>query len=243
MSNWMTVSRTSSLPRSEVVPVAALGEVEREQMFLLLTDYFEGVTRERFERDLAEKESAVLLRDEAGTIKGFSTIMRLRTVVNGEPVAAFFSGDTIVARDCRGESELPHLWSRHVFALRATMPERRVYWFLISSGYKTYRFLSVFFREFYPTFRRGTPTFERRALDALGRQKFGGEYANGVVRFAEPTPLRAGVAEITPARLRDPHVAFFVQANPGHARGDELACLCEIATANLTAAGRRMVGV
>ena len=111
MNNLMTVSRTSSLPHSEVVPVAALGAREREQMFLLLTDYFEGVTRERFESDLAEKDSAVLLRDEAGTIKGFTTIMRLRAVVDHEPVVAFFSGDTIVARDCWGESELPRLWS------------------------------------------------------------------------------------------------------------------------------------
>jgi hypothetical protein len=243
MNNLMTVSHMSSLPRSEVVSVATLGDTEREQMFLLLSDYFDGVTRERFERDLAEKESAVLLRGETGAIKGFSTIMRLRTVVEGEPVGAFFSGDTIVARDCWGESELPRLWSRHVFGLRAQMPERRVYWFLISSGYKTYRFLSVFFREFYPTFRRETPAFEQRALDALARQKFDGEYRHGVVRFAEPMPLRAGVAELTPARLRDPHVAFFAAKNPGHARGDELACLCEIAHENLTPAGRRMVAV
>ena len=243
MNNLMTVSRTSSLPHSEVVPVAALSAREREQMFLLLTDYFEGVTRERFESDLAEKDSAVLLRDKAGTIKGFTTIMRLRAVVDHEPVVAFFSGDTIVARDCWGESELPRLWSRHVFAWRAQMPERRVYWFLISSGYKTYRFLSVFFREFYPTFRSPTSTFEQRALDALARQKFTDEYAQGVVRFAQPTPLRAGVAAVTAERLRDPHVAFYTRANPGHADGDELACLCPLEHSNLTPAGRRMVGV
>lgn len=243
MNNLMTASRTSSLPRSEALPVTMLSDAEREQMFLLLTDYFQSVTRLRFERDLAEKESAVLLRDDAGTIKGFSTIMRLRAVVEGEPVAAFFSGDTIVARDCRGEPALPRSWSRHVFALRAEMPERHVYWFLISSGYRTYRFLSVFFREFYPTFRSETPVYEQRALDALAGQKFGREYSRGVVRLAEPTPLRGGAAEITAARLCDPHVAFFVDANPGHARGDELACLCGIAHDNLTPAGRRMVGV
>ncbi len=243
MNNLMSASRTSSLPRSEVVPVATLGDTEREQMFLLLTDYFEGVTRERFEADLAEKESVILLRDDAATIKGFTTIMRMRTVVEDEPVAAFFSGDTIVARDCWGESELPRLWSRHVFAVRARMTERRVYWFLISSGYKTYRFLSVFFREFYPTYRGPAPKFEQRALDALARQKFAGEYAQGVVRFAASTPLRAGVAAVTAERLRDPHVAFYIRANPGHARGDELACLCPLEHSNLTTAGQRMVGV
>jgi hypothetical protein len=30
--------------------------------------------------------------------------------------------------------------------------------------------------------------------------------------------------------------------NPGHANGDELACLTEISRSNLTPAGERMVG-
>jgi hypothetical protein len=37
-------------------------------------------------------------------------------------------------------------------------------------------------------------------------------------------------------------VAFFAARNPGHAAGDELVSLCEIGEANLTPAGRRMVG-
>src|ERR1043166_5038441 len=224
MNNLMAASPTSSLPLSEVVPARTLGEAEREQMFLLLSDYFDGVTRERFEVDLGEKESVILLRDQAGTIKGFTTMMRLRAVVDGEPVAAFFSGDTIVARECWGEMELPRLWTRHVFALRDQMPERHVYWFLICSGYKTYRFLPVFFHEFYPTFRAPTPSFENRVLDAFGCRKFGRQYCGGRIRFEEPTPLRAGVAELSQARLANSDVAFYVRQNPGHARGDELAC-------------------
>jgi hypothetical protein len=41
--------------------------------------------------------------------------------------------------------------------------------------------------------------------------------------------------------MDDPHVACFAARNPGHARGDELACLCELTESNLTRAGRRMV--
>jgi hypothetical protein len=51
------------------------------------------------------------------------------------------------------------------------------------------------------------------------------------------------VAEIDAQRLADPHVAYFQAANPGHARGDELACLAELALENLTPAGRRMLGL
>lgn len=241
MNNLMTASPTSSLPRSEVVPAATLNANEREQMFLLLADYFDGVTRGRFEADLAEKEAVILLRDAAETIKGFTTMLRLHAVVAGEPVAAFFSGDTIVARECWGEMELPGLWARHVFALRAAMPERQVFWFLICSGYKTYRFLPVFFREFHPTVRAPMPAFERQVLDTFGRLKFGAQYREGIIRFEHPTPLRAGVAEVAP-RLGNPDVAFYARQNPGHANGDELACLCRLELDNLTRAGRRAIG-
>ncbi len=62
-----------------------------------------------------------------------------------------------------------------------------------------------------------------------------------MVRLAHATPLRPGVAELESRHLRDPHVAYFTAANPGHARGDELACLTEVHPSNLTPAGRRML--
>jgi hypothetical protein len=40
--------------------------------------------------------------------------------------------------------------------------------------------------------------------------------------------------------LRNPHIAFFVAQNPGHAQGDELVCLARIHHDNFSAAGRRM---
>ncbi|MDQ4076638.1 MAG: hypothetical protein M3220_10385 [Chloroflexota bacterium] len=226
-------------------PVETLTAAEREQMFRLLMRYFEGTTRNQFEQDLAEKESVILLRDRATEqVQGFSTLMRIHTIVDDQPIVAFFSGDTIVEHSYWGESLLPRLWSQHVFALAATIPAAHAFWFLISSGYKTYRFLPLFFREFYPTYARSTPPDLQRILDRLAQQKFGDQYdpRHGIVRLPHATPLRPEVAQITERRLRDPHVAFFAAANPGHMRGDELACLTEIRLDNLTAAGKRMVG-
>lgn len=257
MHNSTAVFPTLKSPRSENVVWAAerlagcvrrvteLTSIERDRMYALLAHYFVNVTWRQFARDLAEKEWVILLTDAAGQIQGFSTLMRLRTVVDDEPVVAFFSGDTIIHSDYWGETVLPRLWGRHVFRLAESMQDARVYWFLISSGYKTYRFLPVFFREFYPTCERPTPPAIQRRLDALAQLKFPGEYdpGRGVVRLAAATPLRSGVAEITEQRLKDPHVAFFMVANPGYVRGDELACLTELTPANLTAAGRRMIGI
>jgi hypothetical protein len=223
-----------------------LAPAQRDRMYALLVHYFNNVTWPQFEHDLAEKEWVITLTDVAsGQIQGFSTLMRLRVVVGNRPVVAFFSGDTIIHRDYWGETELPRLWARHVFGLAETIHDAQVYWFLISSGYKTYRFLPVFFREFYPTYQSPTPAAIKQVLDALGQLKFPNEYdaARGLIHFTHPSPLRPGVAKVTQRRLKDPHVAFFVAANPGHARGDQLACLVELTLANLTTAGRRLLNV
>jgi hypothetical protein len=54
--------------------------------------------------------------------------------------------------------------------------------------------------------------------------------------------LRPGVADLTPGRLRDPHVDFFARRNPGHPRGDELCCLAPLTRGNFTAAAWRVIG-
>lgn len=253
MSSLMTASLTLKSPRFEigarltgqVKPVAELSGRERDEMYTLLAYYFANTTRRQFERDLAEKEWAILLSDMAtGGVQGFSTLMRLNLMIDGAPVVAFFSGDTIIHREYWGETALPRLWGRHVFSLADQLRGTRVYWFLICSGYKTYRYLPLFFREFYPGYERSTPAPVKQMLDQLGRFKFGDEYdaERGVIRLHQASPLQSGVAEITPQRLKDPHVAFFIQANPGHVSGDELACLAELSRDNLTPAGARMVG-
>jgi hypothetical protein len=61
------------------------------------------------------------------------------------------------------------------------------------------------------------------------------------VRFENPQRLRAGLDNVPAGRENDPHIEFFLACNPGHAQGDELACLTELSRKNLTAAGRRMM--
>ncbi len=240
---------SSARLNGEVRRIGELTHSERTQMYALLARYFANTSRTQFESDLAEKEWAILLRDNlTNQVQGFSTLMRFQLRDDEQSIVAFFSGDTIIARDYWGETALPRLWSRHVFNLADQIPsenkDARVYWFLISSGYKTYRYLPLFFREFYPSYERATPPHVKRLLDRLGRMKFGDDYdaARGVIRLAHRAPLQSGVAEITAQRMKDPHVSFFAQANAGHERGDELACLTELTRANLTPAGARMAG-
>jgi hypothetical protein len=252
----MNVSPTLTSPRCEgaarlagsALPSDRLTSGERDQMYALLDMYFANTSRARFEADLAEKDTIILLRDvSSNIIRGFSTLMRMTVHVDGREIAAVFSGDTIIHRDYWGETILSRIWAQTVFAevdrLSVERPEALVYWFLICSGYKTWRFLPVFFREFYPNAESATPAHLQGILDALGQAKFGEEYlpGEGIVRFRSATPLRRGVADITDQRLHDPHVAFFARVNPGHDRGDELACLAALSRSNLTRAAVRMM--
>ena len=227
----------------QVLRPTELSAVQIARMAELLNQFFENTSPEQVAADLREKEWIVALSDSgSGELMGFSTLMRIRIEVDDSPVTAFYSGDTIIHPEYWNESALPRIWGKHVFTL-ADAVEEDAYWFLISSGYKTYRFLPVFFQEFYPSYKQPTPPKVKRILDALGACKFPGEYdaQSGAIRFAEASPLRAGVAEVTARRLKNPHVAFFVQANPGYAGGEQLACLVKLDRDNLTTAGLRML--
>jgi hypothetical protein len=215
-------------------------------MFALMGSYYEGTGRATFDADLDEKEWVIQILDETtGRLMGFSTQMLVEVVVSGRTVRALFSGDTIVASDARGERSLFQVSGWFVRSLISTFPDTELYWFLISKGYKTYRFLPLFFHEFYPRYDAPTPARFAEVLDALAGTKFPAAYdrALGVVRAGpDACRLRPGMADLTPDRLRDPHVRFFAARNPRHALGDELCCIAPLTPANLTRAAHRAMG-
>ena len=220
---------------------ADLTAAERAAMVRLLDAHFEGVTRDVFERDLAGKDWALLI-EEDGRLRGFSTLHLYETRHAGEAFTVVYSGDTIVERDAWGSSALARCWIGSVRTLRRLHPSGRLYWLLLSSGFRTYRFLPVFWREFHPRFDAALPADVRARRDFLARQRFGERYRaeSGIVRLDPPQVLRPDLRALPLARRDDPHVAHFLERNPGWRQGDELVCLTEIAFENLTGAGRRM---
>lgn len=228
---------------SSSIPRADLTVAEIQAMFNVFCENFDGATLESFTHDLANKNWVILLRDAATlTLQGFSTLSLYETSFENNPISVVYSGDTIIRPAYWGTPELPTAWIKTVLEKSADMPQP-LYWLLISSGYKTYRFLTVFYKEFYPRYDQQTPPEAQAILRQLAADRFGAEYLPelGIVRFAQGgTPLREGVAEVTDERLRDPHIAFYIHANPGHVNGDELVCLTRIHPDNFTPAGRRM---
>lgn len=225
-----------------LVPQSALTPRDRSAMFSLLDAHFKGVTPQQFHQDLEAKNWAVLI-EESGELVGFSTLLVYPAQVGDELLTVVCSGDTIVAPAAWGSMAFPRSWIESVYTIRDTHSQGRLIWLLLTSGYRTYRFLPVFWREFYPRAGVQTPPTWRRMLNELATERFGAMFDsdNGIVRFTHPQQLRGELAGIPVGRDSDPDVQFFIRANSGHHDGDELVCIADLDPANLTPAGRRVV--
>lgn len=228
--------------KARLVSTQELSDRDRNAMYSLLSTHFEGVKSEVFAADLQEKNWVILLEDETDTLKGFSTLLMYNTCFEGETISVVYSGDTITDPSAWSSLLLPRTWVTAVNTLRQQYPQQRLYWLLICSGYRTYRFLPTFWQEFYPRYDVTTPAKTQALLEFLSRDRFGRCYneKTGIVSFPHPQALREGLRGIPPERLHDPHIRFFAEKNPEYLQGDELVCLTEFREENLTRAGRRM---
>ena len=130
--------------RNSVREAGSLSPREREAMHALMTEHYEAVPRERFEADLSRKDEVLMLHDDAGVLRGFTTLA-------WNPVGVFpegdllYSGDTIIDRSCWGTQELVRAFCRRAGEWQAGSG-RRLFWFLISKGHRTYLYLPLFAR-------------------------------------------------------------------------------------------------
>lgn len=226
-----------------LVEIASLTLSEIDAMYALLNRYFLGVDRNIFVADLQQKNWTLLLIDpETEELQGFTTILIRQTEFEGLPITVVYSGDTIVDPKAWGSASLPKAWVGAMNQLRQRYDQGRFYWLLICSGYRTYRFLPVFAKTFYPRHDQPTPPDTLALMNFLAHAQYGDQYdwQSGIIRLAHPQQLRPGLDGIPAGRLNDPHIQFFQRTNPGHDAGDELVCLAEVAESNLTSAGRRI---
>lgn len=224
--------------------VPDLSAGDRQAMLALMDRHYAGVCPTRFAEDLADKDWVIGLYDQSQRLLGFSTQTVLHARVSGRPVRALFSGDTIVDREHWGDPALSHIWGRLALALIDQNDGAELFWFLISKGFRTYRFLPVFFQEFYPRHDQPTPASLRALLETLASERFGSRFdaERGVLRAGrDEYCLRESLATVSAARRRDPHVEFFLQANPQFAAGDELCCLAPLSRENFTPAAWRVI--
>jgi hypothetical protein len=227
---------------AQVIPRQELPNNLSQSMYKLYAYYYDATNWERFFTDLSNKDYVILLWNEQQEIQGFSTLAVLEFEFERQLSRAIFSGDTIINHLYWGEQTLPLAWCRLAGKIKAEAIELPLYWFLIVKGYRTYRYLPVFAKTFYPNCRYPTPARYQALMDYLGTQKFGDYYdaESGLVRF--PTSqghLRGEWADIKPGITDKPDVRYFLERNPDYDKGHELVCLMELKEDNMRSHARR----
>ena len=214
----------------EIWRVTRLSEGDRRGMESLYRRYYEGAPDECFRHDLAEKDRAIVLR-ENGVVVGFST-MKLLDVAGRK---ALFSGDTVVDAACRNQTGLAGTFG-HVMRRLNDELEEAPDWFLICKGARTYRFLPTFFKRYVPGRKADAELSARLAF--IARAVYPREYDEvaGVLRFGD------GKDRLKRDLLRmDAESVRFRNFNPGWVRGDELCCLAPLSMDNLNRLGLRVI--
>lgn len=230
---------------ARTVAVALVDARTRDAAFALFRTSYENTSRERFAHDFAEKQHVILLHDsESGALKGFSTVLVREVATPKGPATVVFSGDTVIDRDYWGQKQLQLAFARLLATLKLRAPGRPLYWFLLAKGYRTYLMLANAFPRSVPRAGVVDDAPMRALLDELARERYGEQYdaAAGVVRYATPHErVRGGVAPVTAEVLDNRHARFFIERNPDHAQGVELACLADVRLLDVARSALRFI--
>lgn len=226
--------RRSEAYRSETCSVSLLDAATVDRLQQLYLQNFDGSSPEIFRGDFAAKDEAIMLyfRDE---VVGFTALQYFEHLWHGELIRIVYSGDTIVSPEHWGQQTLAFSWLARVGAMHRRFGPQRMFWFLLVKGHRTYRYLSVFARSFFPhwTFDQGEL---RQLAEQLAYDKFGERFDphSGLVKFTPSRGhLKERLAHISPSHASKHAVEYFLSRNPSYAAGHELVCVCELTPGNL----------
>jgi hypothetical protein len=221
---------------AEVRTVDSLIAAEIGEMFELYESYYDATSNERFQQDLQQKQYVIQLRDPDSRLRGFSTLALIDYHFNGQHQRAIYSGDTVIHDAYWGGQALPLAWAHLAGRIKAEAPTIPLYWLLIVKGHRTYRYLTLFSNEHFPNRRHPTPPKIQALMDFLAQKQFGEAYQvdEGIVRYPHSHGhLKKAWATTPDHLLKKPNVRFFLERNPGYAKGDELVCFTELGIMNL----------
>lgn len=216
------------------VPISSLDDDVRARMARIYLATYDGSSTAVFLGDLAAKDE-VLLVHAGDELIGFTTLRTFKYDWEGRPIRVIYSGDTVVDRAHWGQQALAFAWIARMGALKREQPDVPLFWFLLVKGHRTFRYLPVFGKSFYPHWEIERSDLKPLA-DALAKDMFASDYnpTTGVVEFEHSRGhLKPDLALPTPAELDREGVRFFLERNPGFQRGHELVCLCEVEEHNM----------
>jgi hypothetical protein len=215
-------------------PVSTLDEGVRDRMARIYLDNYDGSSYATFLGDLSTKDEVLLVRCGEQLV-GFTTLRIIDRDWQGRRIRVIYSGDTVVERAHWGQQTLAFAWISRMGALKHEQPDTPLYWFLLVKGHRTFRYLPVFGKSFYPHWSIDRSDL-KPLLDSLALDMYSKDYnpSTGVIEFSRSRGhLKADIAMPTLDELDRDGVRFFLERNPGFLQGHELVCLCEVEERNM----------
>ena len=212
--------------------VGAISEPVWDEVWGLSRRFYQ-TDRAWVEARLREHQQLALFRSAADdTLVGMAAIHVDLLEFQGQRLLVIFTSHAIVDERYRGQNLIQRagVWTYLRACLRH--PLRRKFWAFDTFSYKSYWLLPRNLHEFWPRRDRPTPAWQAALMDHYGRLKYGNAWRDGVVRGSTHKRLLPETAALSAALMKDPDLAFFARANPGHAEGDMLLCLCPLTFAN-----------
>ena len=205
-----------------------------------LTNEFYDVERDYAEAELRRRERVALFRMN-GALLGMASIGVWTATFRGRRVEVINTSHVLIRENWRGRNLLQKLGFRTFLETRMRHPLRPIYWFFDTFSYKSYLLLPRNFSQFWPRHDEPTPQLAGALIDQLATGLYGPAWrpAYGIAVRSGQKRLRPVAAPLVLTADSDANLRFFAAANPGHAEGDVLICLCPLTLANWLSVARR----
>jgi hypothetical protein len=199
-----------------------------------------GLTRAYYDTDRGYAEEWLRKRQRIGLFRAGDELVGMASVdvyaeeFRGRRVAVIFTSHVLLREEHRGHNLIQRLGLRVFLQARLRYPLLPIYWFFDTFSYKSYRLLARNLRDYWPRHDRPTPAWELALMAHLSERTYGESWrpSQGIVARSGRKRLRAGTAPLPENLSAAPDLQFYARANPGHAEGDMLVCLCPLSLGN-----------
>ena len=217
---------------TDVLPTHALTASMWDEIWTLTSEFYD-IEREYAEKELRRRASVAMFRMN-GVLLGMASLDAYPATFRGRPIAVISTAHVLIRENWRGRNLVQQLGFRSFIRSRLRYPFRPIYWFFDTFSYKSYLLLPRNFVDYWPRHDRPTPEPQAALIDQLAATAYGPAWRpeRGIVVRSGQKRLRSSAAPVPEAGEAGEDVAFFARANPGHAEGDMLACLCPLTLRN-----------
>jgi hypothetical protein len=225
----------------DVLPTIAVTRQTWDEIWTL-TQAFYDTDRAYSEQKLKMRQRTVLFRTKTDrALIGMASVDIYPALFRGRQLVAIHTSHVLLHEQYRGRNLLQRVGFKTFLETRLRYPLRSIYWFFDTFSYKSYLLLPRNFSEFWPRYEHPTPPWELALMDHLATERYRSAWRaeRGIVMRSGQSVLQSDAAPLDGRSIETPELEFFARANPGHAEGDMLVCLCPLNAKNWLTAGVR----